>query len=142
MQFNYNDGGRALAGFKGSARDCVIRAVAIASGKDYREVYDALSEGCRTQRVTRRSKMSSARNGVDVRRKWFKDYMQSLGFKWVPTIGIGSGCKVHLDQNELPSGRLVVSVSRHYTAIIDGVINDTYSPCRDKRCVYGYWIKT
>ncbi len=35
---------------------------------------------------------------------------------------IGSGCTVHLRADELPSGRLVVSVSRHLTAVIDCVI--------------------
>jgi hypothetical protein len=43
MEFVYDDGGRAAAGFKGSTGDCVVRAIAIASGKPYREVYDALN---------------------------------------------------------------------------------------------------
>ncbi len=30
---------------------------------------------------------------------------------------------------------------RHYTAVIDGVINDTHDPSREgTRCVYGYWV--
>jgi hypothetical protein len=53
---------------------------------------------------------------------------------------IGSGCKVHLRADELPNGRLVVHTSRHSTAVIDGVIHDTYDPSRGgNRCVYGYW---
>jgi len=59
----------------------------------------------------------------------------------VPTMGIGTGCKVHLADGELPMGRLVVSVSKHYTCVVDGVINDTFNPERETgRCVYGYWI--
>lgn len=145
MQFLLNDGGRTEAGFKGSAGDCVVRAVAIASGKPYREIYDALSEGCRTQRMTRRSKKkSSARDGVNVTRKWFKDYMASIGFEWTPTMRIGQGCRCHLRDDELPSGRLVVAVSKHAVAVIDGIINDTHDPSRDgTRCVYGYYrLKT
>jgi hypothetical protein len=39
-------------------------------------------------------------------------------------------------------GRLVVAVSKHYTAVIDGVIHDTHNPQREgKRCVYGYFSK-
>lgn len=153
--FIHNDGGRAAAGFKGNTGDCVVRAVAIASGLPYQEVYDALSEGCRTQKLTKRSKpKSSARNGVYVRRKWFRDYMASIGFKWTPTMRIGSGCKVHLCAEELPAGRLIVSVSKHYTTMIDGVIHDTHDPRREnefywadgrisimRRCVYGYWSR-
>jgi hypothetical protein len=66
--------------------------------------------------------------------------MVEWGFVWVPTMSIGSGCKVHLRADELPAGRLVVSVSNHYTTMIDGVINDTWNPDRGgDRCVYGYW---
>ena len=158
MRFEYNDGGRVAAGFKGEAGDCVTRSVAIATGLPYMEVYEALSEGQRTQRLTKRTKArASARNGVSVRRKWFKDYMTAFGWKWTPTMGIGTGCTVHLTDGELPMGRLIVAVSKHYTAVIDGVIHDTYDPQREvhwlktvdgvqssgvsKRCVYGYWSK-
>jgi hypothetical protein len=141
--FQNNDGGREAAGFKGSTGDCVVRAVTIATQQDYLTVYDALSEGCRTQRRSSRSKVrSSARNGVDVKRKWFRDYMADLEWIWTPTMSIGSGCTVHLRSDELPPGRLIVAVSRHYTAMIDGVIHDLYDPSREEtRCVYGYWMK-
>lgn len=36
MQFQYNDGGRAEAGFKGTTGDCVCRAIAIATERPYR----------------------------------------------------------------------------------------------------------
>jgi hypothetical protein len=142
--FTYNDGGRSLAGYSGDAGDCVTRAVAIASGLPYKEVYDFLAKGNASQRAGKYGKRSrSARNGVHTKRKWFKDYMQSLGFVWVPTMQIGSGCKVHFRKEELPAkGRLIVSLSKHYSTMIDGVINDTYDPSRNgTRCVYGYWIK-
>jgi hypothetical protein len=67
--------------------------------------------------------------------------MLELGFIWTPTMQIGSGCQTHLTADELPTGRLVCNVSRHYVAVIDGVINDTYNCSRKgKRCVYGYWM--
>lgn len=143
MNFKYNDGGRAAAGYKGVAGDCVTRSIAIVTGLPYQEVYDALSNGCRTQRITRGGRYkSSARDGVNTKRKWFREYMEALGFQYVATMGIGSGCKTHLRSEELPKGRLVVQVSKHYTAVIDGVINDTFDPSRGgTRCVYGYWVK-
>jgi hypothetical protein len=54
---------------------------------------------------------------------------------------IGSGCQVHMRDGELPSdGPLVLSLSKHYCAVVDGVIRDTHDPSRDgTRCVYGYW---
>ena len=147
MEFNFNDGGRADAGYKGRTGDCVTRAVAIAAELPYKQVYDRLADGNATQRVTKRIKKSRARartasKGINTSRKWFKDYMKSLGFKWVSTMGIGTGCKVHLKADELPKGRVIARVTRHYCAVIDGVINDTYDPSRgETRCVYGYWIK-
>lgn len=149
IQFIFNDGGRADAGYKGYTGDCVCRAVSIASGKPYSEVYDRLAHGNATQRRTKQTRAGKFNNkgqrtasrGIHTRRKWFDDYMTSLGFVWVPTMQIGQGCKVHLRSDELPLGRLVVNVSRHLCAVIDGVLNDTYDCSRDgTRCVYGYYI--
>lgn len=142
MTFKYNDGGRAAAGYKGTAGDCVCRAICIATGLPYDEVYDRLSEGNLNQRRVKGAKPNqrSARNGIYTKRKWFKDYMLELGFEWVPTMTVGSGCKVHLTADELPKGKIICSVSRHVVAVIDGVINDTHDCSREgKRCVYGYW---
>ena len=138
--FRRHDGGRAAAGFKGDAGDCVTRAIAIATGKPYREVYDALNDLASTERRGKRKRtISNARTGVH--KATFRKYLNSLGWHWVPTMQIGSGCTVHLDRSELPIGRLIVSVSRHLVAVIDGVVHDTHKPDRDgSRCVYGYFL--
>jgi hypothetical protein len=145
--FIFNDGGRAAAGYKGDAGDCVCRAICIATGLPYQQVFERLAEGNATQRKgkyeSKNARARTASNGIVTRRKWFNDYMISLGFKWVPTMKVGQGCNVHLKANELPSGRLVVNVSKHFVAVIDGIINDTYDCSRDgTRCVYGYYILT
>jgi len=144
--FQYNDGGRAAAGRKGKTGDCVCRSICIAAELPYEEVYAILAKGNLTQRRSTRPAASDNKNtasqGISVNRKWFKDYMNSLGFKWVPTMFIGQGCKVHLRADELPKGRLIVNVSGHWTTMIDGVINDIYDPSRNgTRCVYGYYYK-
>ncbi len=139
MEHVYNDGGRREAGYKGSTGDCVVRSIAIASGKPYQEVYDALNELAKLERTGKRKRgKSSARNGVY--KATIQKYMKSIGWLWTPTMHIGSGCTVHLASGELPDGRLVVSLSKHLTAVIDGIIYDTHDPSRDgTRCVYGYW---
>ncbi|HEX8783497.1 MAG TPA: hypothetical protein VF764_09005, partial [Steroidobacteraceae bacterium] len=118
----YDDGGRKAAGFKGHCGDCVTRAVAIATGRPYAEVYAALSQGQSEQRRSKRARSRSARDGVSTTRAWFKRYMHSLGWTWVPTMAIGSGCRVHLKAEELPGGRIIARVSRHYVAVVDGVV--------------------
>lgn len=137
MIHQYNDGGRAAAGYRGETRDCVTRAIAIATGKPYQEVYDAINEVGRDERIGRVRK-SSARTGV--RKTTTRAYLQSLGWTWVPTMFIGQGCKTHLRADELPMGRIIVQVSKHVVAVIDGVMHDTFDPSRGgNRCVYGYY---
>jgi hypothetical protein len=144
MPFVQDDGGRATAGFKGTTGDCVVRAIAIATGKPYGEVYDALNELAKRERPRPKDhpkgkrRRSSSRTGVH--RATYEKYLLGLGWTWVPTMQVGAGCTVHLHPAELPSGRLVVSLSRHVAAVIDGVLHDTYDCSRDgTRCVYGYY---
>jgi len=138
MNYQYNDGGRQAAGYKGEAQDCVVRAIAIAAEKSYQEVYDAINIASSQERIGKHK--SSARNGV-YRKTWEK-FLTSLGWAWHPTMFIGQGCKVHLNANELPTGRIIARVSKHMVAVIDGVIQDIFDPSRNEtRCVYGYWSK-
>ena len=139
MKLEYNDGGREDAGYRGYAGDCAVRAVAIATGKPYQEVYDAINLLAKTERTGKRKRgKSSARNGVY--KQTFNRYMKSIGWKWTPTMTIGSGCRVHLKESELPKGRIIVRLSKHWSAVIDGVVHDTHDPSRGgTRCVYGYW---
>ena len=139
MTWVYDDGGRAAAGFKGKTGDCICRSIAIATGRPYREVYDDLNAwGARERKSARRRGKSSARTGLYI--PTIRRYMAAQGWQWVPTMQIGSGTTVHLRADELPAGRLVVSVSRHSVAVIDGVIHDIGDPSRDgKRAVYGYY---
>ena len=145
MKFNYNDGGRELAGYKGKVGDCVCRSIAIATNQPYEKVWKILADGNANQKKTKRSNKygNTADRGINTKRKWFDEYMKSLAFDWVATMKIGSGCKVHLRADELPKGILICNVSKHFTCVIDGVINDTYDCSRyGTRCVYGYYIKS
>jgi hypothetical protein len=139
MKFILHDGGRVAAGYKGAAGDCVVRAIAIATEQPYKKVYDTLFSLNKLQRGRLRGR--SPRDG-GTSMNTIKKYLSSMGWNWIPTMRIGSGCKVHLRKNELPMGRLIVRVSKHLVAVIDGVIYDTYNPSRcATRCVYGYWSK-
>jgi hypothetical protein len=139
MEFVFHDGGRAAAGYKGAAGDCVTRSIAIVTGKPYQEVYDALNRLAQSERESkRRSRRSNSRTGVF--RPTYQRYLESLGWRWTSTMSIGSGCRVHLRASELPRGPLLVKVSRHLTAVIDGVLYDTHNCSRNgTRCVYGYF---
>lgn len=146
--FQFNDGGREKAGFKGGAGDCVVRSIAIAANLPYMQVYEDLRLAnesyaqLKNDRLAKRLNMkgSSPRNGNH--RNVFHDYILAQGFEWVPTMKVGGGCQVHLRPDELPNGVLIAKVSKHLTAIMDGVIHDTHNPSRGgTRCVYGYYLK-
>jgi hypothetical protein len=141
MSFHFDDGGRNAAGYKGKTGDCVVRSIAIATELPYQQIYDNVNKLAQRERTGKRKRgKSNARTGVY--KGTMKKLLESLGWQWTPTMEIGSGCKVHLRGDELPSGRLIVSVSGHLTAVIDGVIHDTHDPSRrGTRCVYGYWQK-
>lgn len=132
MKYQYNDGGSGT----NKRGDCVVRAIAIATEQPYAEVRDRINYLADEVHFDG----SDAAHGVH--KTLIKDYLQSLGWKWTATMGIGTGCKVHLRDGELPMGRLIVSVSLHSCAVIDGVLNDTHDCSRNgTRCVYGYWSK-
>lgn len=103
--------------------------------RDYKEVYGDLAK---LNKASGRSK--SARKGVP--KSVWKAYIESQGWEWVPTMKIGSGCKVHLRADELPKGRIICRLSKHLCAVVDGVVQDTYDCSRKgTRCVYGYFVK-
>lgn len=147
MKFIYSDGGRSKYFQANNVGDCVCRAICNATGKDYKEVYDDLQKFVKYEKEHSKrtkhkfSENKSVRNGVPkaLSRKYIE---RVLGWKWHPFMTIGSGCQVHLDENELPAGVCILKLSKHLTVIKDRVLYDTYDCSRDgTRCVYGYWSK-
>lgn len=139
VTFLYDDGGRKDAGYIGYVRDCAARSIAIATGLTYNEAYDEINRLAKRERPRGLKKRSTARDGVHmVTMQRF--LVEEMGWRWHSTMGIGTGCTVHLRADELPHDRLIVRASKHYTAMINGTIRDTYDPSREgTRCVYGYW---
>ena len=140
MNFVYSDGGRVDSGYRGKTGDCGVRALAIVTGRSYREIWEAVCEMGAKERIGKRKK-SRSHPASGIYRPTMDKLCTRYGGIWNPTMTIGSGCRVHLNHFELPVGRLIARVSKHYVALIDGVIFDTHNPMRDgSRCVYGYWI--
>lgn len=151
-EFIFDDGGREAAGFKGFTGDCVIRAISITyNGTSYREIYDEIHErqkhwlantkAGRRQQLLRPHITGSPRQGVY--KEVYKPLLADLGYEWTPTMGIGTGCTVHVTPLELPDddGRYILSVSRHLTTWVDGAMRDIHADVSrgGERCVYGWW---
>jgi hypothetical protein len=144
-----DDGGRSKSGIPGADKkvgDCVARAIAIAAEKDYREVHDALvvrnieyakrDNSAYGKRIRRRGGVNAFDADHGCSDKAYGPYLESLGWKFTST----KGQRIKLRADELPPGRLIVRVSRHLVAVIDGVIRDTHdSGGAGRRPVTGYW---
>ncbi len=141
MKFNFATGGRELYFKQATVRDCVTRAIANATGMDYLEVYNGINAEAKREHASKRKrKTSSARNGVYIATA--KRYIErTLGWVWVPCMGIGTGCQTHLRTGELPEkGSYILNLSGHFSCWKDNELYDTYDCSRNgTRCVYGYW---
>lgn len=158
-KYEYDDGGRKDAGWKGTGGDCVVRAVAIATGRPYQEVYDRCADGNHSGKKgqpflngkhyrNRTRGKRTALHGICTEEKWFQDYMKELGFEYV----VAPYGQAHVRSDSLPQqGSLILSLKRHYAAYVDGVLRDTWD-CSTiarrgskhrkdgiTRCVWGYW---
>jgi len=137
LNFQYNDGGRAAAGYKGSASDCVCRAIAIVTGKSYQEVYNGLWLRIRNQIGIGHEGRAGTSPRSGLHPSTYGPYLEGLGYRWIAFARDG------LDPSQIPTGRVVVHQSEHLAAIIDGVIHDMRDPKlvgTDR--VIGYWIPT
>lgn len=134
--FTFDNGGHRAC----YTRNCAARSMAIVTGLSYEHIRQLIMEEAKNEKIGKKRK-STPSGGV--RTSTVRKIMTGLGWTWHPTMGIGTGCKVHLRADELPSGRLMVRLSRHYAAVIDGVVHDLSDPSRNgTRCVYGYWAKS
>jgi hypothetical protein len=138
-----DDGGQP-AGVRGG---CVVRAIAIATGKPHREVHQELIEATRRYMSTHRNRLvkwirrrRGGRGNDPIYGSYdeiYGPYLENLGWRRIPT----DNRKVRLRADELPPGRLIVEVHRHLVAVIDGVIHDTHnSGSAGRRPVEAFYI--
>ena len=126
--FKYNDGGRSKY-FKGRAGDCATRAMAIALCLDYKQCYDELAKAHSAKTGKR-----SARNGIY--RDDFDVVLRRHGWVWHSAPKF-DGRKARY--SDMPSSRVIARMSRHFAAVIDGVVHDSWDST--DKMIYGYWAK-
>lgn len=127
-----DDGGRADAGYRGAANDCVTRAIAIVTLRNYREVYGLLAKANEANGWER-----SARNGLS--RDDYEPILNGWGWSYQQ-----APAGTYLQASDLPSGRIITLVeglginrefvdrrfNSHVAAVINGVLHDTYDSGR------------
>ncbi|TWU16760.1 DUF2786 domain-containing protein [Allorhodopirellula heiligendammensis] len=131
MELIWDDGGRADSGYVGLAGDCVTRAIAIATGTSYRDVYGAL--GAIADMTPRNGLATSVA----------AQHLHTLG--WERHEGDG----MSLASAVLPTGAVIVHLAApkhrragHFCSVIDHVIYDTWNPSDDDNFVVAaYWTR-
>lgn len=128
----WHDGGRAGAGFVGSTGDCVVRAIAIATGKEYREVYDAIYSA------------AGASPRLGVASLYSDKLLADWGFERVRCV---TPNKLNF-MDDIP-GIVVLRfgptgnrrMCGHIATMVDGTIYDTWDPqLEDDYVVESYWL--
>ena len=134
MEFQFNDGGRKKAGYrKQHVGDCVTRAIAIATNKEYKKVYNDLWK----------LRGESPRNGYhhgDAKR-----YLNQKGWKYVEVWPK----PMRFRADNLPKRKQVIVSCQpknkrrgHYAAVIDGVLQDTWKSDGDgENMIIGYYVR-
>jgi hypothetical protein len=128
MNYKHTDGGRKEAGYKGTTGDCGVRAMAIAMGLPYKEVYKELATANKAFGFAK-----SARNGL--LKEVFESVLNKHGWFWVKApkfIGRKARC---LDL----TGLVIARQAHHFVAVLDGIPQDTFDS--SQKCVYGFWQK-
>ncbi|MFN7627911.1 MAG: DUF2786 domain-containing protein [Pirellula sp.] len=116
QRFYWNDGGRSSCGFVGLAGDCVTRAISIATGLVYRDVYNELSK---------MAGMSPRAGMVD---SVTCQYLARCGWERQATTG------VLVEDFLVPPGTSIIECKKrrrgngHVFAVLDGVLHDTWDP--------------
>ena len=130
MSYVKNDGGRADAGMRGKS-DCGIRAVSIACQLPYKDAQKLLRE------YSRRGKMGNGTISRGVYKEDMDAALRSLGWEWKKAPRLeGRKARYH----DLPQGRHIARMAKHYAAIIDGDLHDDWDSSH--KMVYGYWSKS
>ena len=131
MAFIWDDGGRAACGFVGLTGDCVPRAISIATGTAYRDVYKHLGD----------QSIKSPRHGVST--QIAARYLAERN--WERTPGYDKPFSI----TDLPKGVVIVHLaklnqrSQHFCTVIDHVVHDTWDPSDDDDYfVQSFWTSS
>lgn len=131
LKYQFNDGGRFLAGYSGGAGDCVVRALSIATGSSYSNMYEFVN---RTARCFESHSKVKSSNVYGIYSNSVKGIMKILRLKWIAKKSNG--------MLVIPTkGTYIVSLIGHVCAVVDGTIHDTHNTINpiNLTLAQGYW---
>ena len=134
--FVQTDGGRRQdTKRRNHGKDCMVRALAVATGVPYAQVYDELvAEGVFSpKRGGFMDRLVGQLNFADMDFHGFK-------FQWISFPAVKGKPRMHADKfaEQFPTGTYLLRMGHHICCMADGVLYDMFSHT-DRRCVYGAW---
>ena len=130
IDYIQEDGGRADAGFRGSTGDCVVRAIAIASGEEYQVVYDTMAAHMRKhgyvatgnayqQKPKAGKTKKRPRSALNIQH----DVLRFFGFE---KVKLPQGARPTYTEAHRRYGNCIVSTTKHMAALVDGALRDLF----------------
>lgn len=134
--FVYHDGGRYDAGYTDSAGDCAVRAISIATGQSYTQVYQDLKS--LTESYYNGQYEECCENGTSAT---ISDiYLKQKGWK------VWSHYGLDWDSPGINKGTVIVHAKSinntyHLFTMVNGVIYDKFSPYQNQYTILRYYKK-
>ena len=132
ISYRYDDGGRAVAGYRGKTGDCVVRAIAICARQEYRAVYATMAEHMKANgyaasgnayATRERNRKAPRRRGQLSARRVQDRVLEAYGFG---RVGLPAGERPTFTEAHRLYGNCVVGTTKHVAAIVDGALRDTF----------------
>lgn len=124
IDYQYNDGGRAAAGYRGDDGDCTIRALTIhmgATADAYKTIRAAMLAECKHQGIARG--IGTGRGQGRKQKRAIDALYARYGFA---KVKLGRGARPTWTEAYAQYGDCIVSTARHVAAIMDGAVHDTW----------------
>ena len=132
IDYRYDDGGREAAGYRGRTGDCVVRAIAICAGKDYRAVYLTMAEHMKRNgyaasgnayAIRERSRKAPRLKGQITARRVQDRVLELYGFR---KVRLPAGARPTFTEAHRRFGDCIVGTTKHVAAVVDGALRDTF----------------
>ena len=129
LGYEYHDGGRRNAGYKGSAGDCVVRAISIITGTPYKTVYTDMAAAMKANGYRNSGDANTVDRGIKRTRgmKKVRDVQNSVKVQYgLERVKIPKGPRPTYAEAYDRYGNCIVGTVKHVSAIVDGVLLDTF----------------
>ena len=132
IDYIFDDGGRAAAGYRGDTGDCVVRAIAIAGAVPYRHAYDAMAEAMAEHGYSRsgnayilseQRRKAPRRRGQRKARDVQRLVVEEFGFQ---PVQFTRGPRPTYTEAHAEHGTCIVKTTKHVAALRDGALRDTF----------------